>query len=100
MNPSNAVKDVDPATSAPTQGGAQPPPRAPPGTGTNAGTDDEGKRLRPKLIHTSTYHETASKREGISLVDYPDSPGSDSFSPVPVQAPPKEGPEPVPERTS
>ena len=102
MNPSNAVKDVDPATSAPTQGGAQ--PRAPPGTGTSAGTDDEGKRLRPKLIHTSTYHETASKREGISLVDYPDSPGSDSFSPVPVQAPPVVGPgvvwaEQTPEKT-
>ena len=104
MNPSNAVKDVDPATSAPTQGGAQPPPRAPPGTGTSAGTDDEGKRLRPKLIHTSTYHETASKREGISLVDYPDSPGSNSFSPVPVQAPPLVGPgvvwaEQTPEKT-
>ena len=105
MNPSQAVKDVDPpTTSAPNPGGAPPPPRGPPETGTRAGTDDEGKRLRPKLIHTSTYHETASKREGISLVDYPDSPGSDSFSPVPVQAPPVVGPgvvwaEQTPEKT-
>ena len=85
MNPSKSNKDADSA-SAPTQGGPPSPSRGPPGTGTEAGLDDEGKRLRPKLITTNTYHVTASKRGGISLVDYPESPGSDSFTPDPVQA--------------
>ena len=105
MNPSKTDKGVDATTTpAPTQGGPPSPSRGPPGTGTTAGSDDEGKRSRPKLIQTSTYHVTASKREGFILVDYPDSSGPDSLSPVPVQASPLGGPgvvwaEQTPERT-
>ena len=75
--------------SAPTQGGPHPPtPRGPPGTGNEAGSEGEGKRLRPNLINSSTYVTPTRASKGI-LVDYPDSPGSDSISPVPDQASPE-----------
>ena len=86
MSHRQADQDAQEA-SAPTQGGPHlPPPRGPPGTGNEAGSDDGGKRLRPNLI-TNTYIPKRASR-GI-LVDYPDSPGSDSNSPVPDQASPE-----------
>ena len=78
---------------APSQGGPQPPPpRGPPGTGTAAGLDDQGKRPRPNLINSSnTYVSTPASRRNF-LVDYPDSPGSDSVFPDSGQASPEGAP--------
>ena len=72
--------------SAPNPGEPHPPPRGPPGTGTEAGLEDDGKWPRPNLIHTYLSPTRASR--GILLVDYPDSPGSDSTHSVPDQASP------------
>ena len=84
----------DAAASAPSEGGPRPPPRGPPTTGTEAGLDDGGKRPRPNLINSSTtYVPTYASRK--FLVDYPDSPGSDSVSPDSSQASPVGRPGPT-----
>ena len=98
---SHRHSNQDAAASAPNPGGPHPPPppRGPPGTGTEAGLEDGGKRPRPNLINSSTtYAPTHASRN--FLVDYPDSPGSDSVFPDSGQASPEGRPGSTrPERT-